>query len=69
MLGQLYQENDQDDFAILAFKEAHEADPYDLDCLLALGISFTNEYEEMEAFKYLHDWLKYHPEYTSLSNI
>jgi peroxin-5 len=69
MLGQLYQENDQDDFAILAFKEAHEADPYDLDCLLALGISFTNEYEEQEAFKYLHSWLKYHPEYSHISKV
>ena len=69
ILGQLYQENDQDDFAILAFKEAHECDPYDLDSLLALGISFTNEFEDMEAFRYLHSWLKYHPDYSHISNI
>ena len=36
---------------------------------MALGISFTNEYEEMEAFKYLHSWLKYHPEYSHISKI
>ena len=43
LLGHLYQENDQDDFAIIALRNAHEADPYDLDCLLSLGISSTNE--------------------------
>jgi len=40
-----------------------------LDSLLALGISFTNEFEDMEAFRYLHDWLKYHPDYSALSNV
>ena len=45
MLGQLFQENDQDDYAIIALKSAHEADPYDLDSLLYLGISSTNELE------------------------
>lgn len=45
MMGQLLQENDQDDYAIIAFKAAHEADPYDLDSLLSLGISSTNELE------------------------
>ena len=46
LLGQLYQENDQDDFAIIAFKQAHECDPYDLDSLMSLGISSTNELEQ-----------------------
>ena len=62
-MGQLYNESDQDDKAILAFKEAHEKDPYDLDSLLSLGICFTNELSEEEAFNYMHSWLKYHPEY------
>jgi len=38
----------------VAFKEAHEKDPYDLDSLLALGISFTNELSEEDAFNYMH---------------
>lgn len=42
-MGQLLQENDEDDIAILAFKKAYEMDPYDLDSLLCLGISLTNE--------------------------
>ncbi len=45
LMGQLYQENDQDDYAILAFKKAYLIDPYDLDSLLCLGISCTNELE------------------------
>ena len=63
ILGQLYQESDQDEKAILAFKEAHEKDPYDLDSLLALGISFTNELSGPDAFSYMHQWLKYNPDY------
>lgn len=45
LLGVLFQENDQDDFAIIALRNAHEADPYDLDSLMSLGISSTNELE------------------------
>lgn len=57
LMGQLFQENDQDDFAIISFKKAYEVDPYDLDSLLCLGISCTNELNEMEATQYLHNWL------------
>ena len=63
------QENDQDDIAILAFKKAYEIDPYDLDSLLCLGISCTNELEEDEATKYLQQWLQYHPDFCHLPEI
>ena len=43
LMGQLYQENDFDDVAIIAFKKAYEQDPFDLDSLLCLGISCANE--------------------------
>eukprot|EP00347_Sterkiella_histriomuscorum_P009094 403342540 len=69
LMGQLYQENDQDELAILAFKKAYEIDPYDLDSLLCLGVSCTNELEQQEAIKHLHSYLKYHPEYSQLPNI
>lgn len=68
-LGQLYQENDQDDNAILAFKKAHDADPYDLDSLMMLGVSCTNELVERDAKSYLHDWLKLHPDYSNLPGV
>ena len=69
ILGQLYQENDQDNYAIVALKEAHAADPYDLDSLLALGVSCTNENDRLDAYHYLHYWLKYHPDFCSLPGV
>jgi hypothetical protein len=47
-----------DDNAIIAFRAANEADPYDLDSLLCLGISCTNELDEKEAQRCFQDWLK-----------
>ena len=63
----MFQENDQDDFAIIALRNAHEADPYDLDSLMSLGISSTNELEGQEAMRYLTNWLKYHPDFCGLA--
>jgi hypothetical protein len=34
---------------MIAFRTANDADPYDLDSLLCLGISCTNELAEEEA--------------------
>lgn len=69
LLGQLYQENDQDDFAICAFKTAYEIDPYDLDVLMLLGVSCTNELVERDAKFYLHEWLKHHPDFQALPKL
>jgi tetratricopeptide (TPR) repeat protein len=66
-MGQLYQENDQDDYAIIAFKKAYEIDPFDLDSLLCLGISCTNELEQREAITHLNNWLKYHPDFAQIA--
>lgn len=66
MLGQLFQENDQDDYAIIALKSAHEADPYDLESLLYLGISSTNELDQFEALRHLTNWLRFSPDFSSL---
>jgi len=65
-MGQLYQENDQDDYAIISFKRAYEIDPYDLDSLLCLGISCTNELEQNDAVRHLQNWLKYHPDFNQI---
>ena len=66
ILGSLYQENDQDNFAIVALKNAHQADPYDLESLISLGISSTNELEQREALMHLTNWLRYHPDFCNL---
>jgi len=66
LMGQIYQENDQDEFAIIAFKKAYDIDPYDLDSLMCLGISCTNELNKSEATQHLLSWLRYHPDFNSL---
>lgn len=66
LLGQLYQEKDEDERAIAYFKKAYDLDPYDLDSLLCLGVSCTNELNERVAMNYLVDWLRYNPEYCDL---
>jgi hypothetical protein len=53
----------------VAFKKAYEVDPYDLDSLLCLGISCTNELDPMQATMYLQSWLRYHPDFSTLANI
>ncbi|XP_052886396.1 uncharacterized protein LOC128295176 [Gossypium arboreum] len=40
---------------------AQEADPINLEVLLALGVSHTNELEQTAALKYLYGWLRHHP--------
>ncbi|KAK8315839.1 hypothetical protein V6Z11_A13G000200, partial [Gossypium hirsutum] len=46
---------------------AQEADPTNLEVLLALGVSHTNELEQTVALKYLYGWLCHHPKYGTLA--
>lgn len=69
LLGRLYQQDDQDTYAIIALKKAFDIDPYDLETLLNLGISCTNEKEHTYALRNLKQWLKSHPDYTSLPDV
>merc|ERR1711920_36243 len=67
MLGQLYAEMDQDPEAIQCLKKGHEVDPYNLESLLALGVSCTNELDQMLALKYLRRWIENHDEHQMLT--
>lgn len=53
----------------MAFKAAHEVDPYDLDSLMMLGVSCTNELVEKDAKNYLHEWLKFHPDFSMIQGV
>mmetsp|Transcript_68418 Transcript_68418/g.164244 ORF Transcript_68418/g.164244 Transcript_68418/m.164244 type:complete len:791 (-) Transcript_68418:134-2506(-) len=66
LLGQLFAELDQDVEAIQCLRKGHEADPYNLDSLLALGVSCTNELDQPQALKYLRTWIENHEEYQAL---
>jgi peroxin-5 len=63
LLGTCYSENDDDVTAIGPLLKSIECDPTNLEALLELGVSFTNELEESEALKFLHSWLLHHPDF------
>ncbi|XP_051124811.1 peroxisome biogenesis protein 5 isoform X2 [Andrographis paniculata] len=67
LLGIAHAENDDDQQAIAAMMRAHEVDPTNLEVLLALGVSHTNELEQAAALKYLYSWLRHHPKYGSIA--
>lgn len=67
MLGQLYAELDQDVEAIQCLRKGHEVDPYNLDSLLALGVSCTNELDQLPALRYLRRWIENHEEHGALT--
>jgi len=64
LLGKIHTENDRDDFAMQCFLKSLEADPFNSDSLLYLGISCTNEFDEFQAMKYLKKWIKLHHLYS-----
>ncbi len=43
--------------------KAVQVDPSNLEALLELGVSFTNELDELHALAYLHSWLQHHPDF------
>jgi len=63
ILGKIHTENDRDDLAMQCFLKAIDADPFNGEALLALGISCTNEFDEFDAMVYIADWIKLHPSY------
>ncbi|KAI4389683.1 hypothetical protein MLD38_001884 [Melastoma candidum] len=67
LLGIAHAENDDDQQAIAAMMKAQEADPTNLEVLLALGVSHANELEKAAALRYLYGWLHHHPKYRTLA--
>ncbi|KAF9587326.1 hypothetical protein IFM89_001316 [Coptis chinensis] len=67
LLGITHAENDDDQQAIASMMRAQEADPTNLEVLLALGVSHTNELEQAAALKYLYGWLQHHQKYGTLA--
>ncbi|XP_077223215.1 peroxisome biogenesis protein 5-like [Tasmannia lanceolata] len=67
LLGITHAENDDDQQAIASMMRAQEVDSTNLEVLLALGVSHTNELEQAAALKYLYRWLQHHPKYGSLA--
>lgn len=68
LLGIAHAENDDDQQAIASMMRAQEVNPTNLEVLLALGVSHTNELEQAAALKYLYSWLRHHPKYGTLAS-
>ncbi|XP_075477395.1 peroxisome biogenesis protein 5-like [Primulina tabacum] len=68
LLGITHAENDDDQQAIAAMMRSQEVDPTNLEVLLALGVSYTNELEQAAALKYLYSWLRHHPMYGAVAH-
>ncbi|KAH9105706.1 hypothetical protein LEN26_014703 [Aphanomyces euteiches] len=66
MLGECHAENDQDKLAIVCLNRAVEEDPYNLDALLALGVSNVNELKSHGALKTLQAWVQHNPKFHGL---
>lgn len=66
VLGQILQENDQDQKSVPCFVNALRGDPKSLDSLLLLGVSCTNILDEVKAMNYLKHWMINNPKYAAL---
>lgn len=65
-LGICHAHNDNDILAISAFLKCYELNPHDLEALLHLGVSYTNEINPLRAITYLRNWIASHSDYGSL---
>ena len=64
-LGAAHQEQDEDRKAIACLERAVEHDPYNLDALLALGVSYVNELDQERALKNLRAWVQHNPTFAA----
>ena len=66
LLGTVHAENDDDRQAIAAMTKANEADPHNLEVLLSLGVSHTNELDQEEAVGHMRSWLREQPRFRAI---
>lgn len=65
-LGELHAECDNDIQALAALHTGLRVDPFNLDSLLAIGVSSLNEVRSEDVVRYLGQWLERNPEYTDI---
>ena len=66
MLGSCHQEQDEDRRAITCLEKAVEQDPYNLDALLSLGVSYVNELDSTRSLKALKAWVSHNPKFQGM---
>nr|CAG4640820.1 EOG090X054E [Eulimnadia texana] len=67
LLGLSLAENEQDPGAINAYKQCLSLEPSNLNALMGLAVSYTNESYQYQACKALEDWLRNNPKYSNLT--
>jgi peroxin-5 len=65
-LGQAQAENEHEQAAISALLKAIAIDPYNLQALMTIGVSYTNDLEQVRALNFLKTWLENNPDYNDL---
>uniref|UniRef100_A0A1B0D499 Uncharacterized protein n=1 Tax=Phlebotomus papatasi TaxID=29031 RepID=A0A1B0D499_PHLPP len=66
LLGRAQAENEKDPHAIAALKRALELNPDNMNVMMALAVSYTNEGLQTQALRMLVNWMRMHPKYTNL---
>jgi len=66
LLGQVHAEADNDDKAIACLMRSLDCCPTNMEALIDLGVSYTNDQERDKAMNVLHSWLASHPDYQFL---
>uniref|UniRef100_A0A6B2LA53 Uncharacterized protein n=1 Tax=Arcella intermedia TaxID=1963864 RepID=A0A6B2LA53_9EUKA len=64
-LGLAHAENDKDNLAILSLEQSLNADPNNLEALMTIAVSHTNEFHQSKAVDSLRLWLIRNPKYSA----
>ena len=68
LLGQLHAQFDRDVDAIKCLEKGHLCDPFNLDSIMALGVSLTNELDSVKAMEILKQWISSSEKFHELIN-
>lgn len=66
MLGTVNSEAENDERAIQAYTKAFSIDPTNIDVILGLGVSHTNELNKIRALVFFSNWIENNPKYAEI---